>query len=406
MIQFNCEQCGRKISIQNEHAGKRGKCPECGAALVIPAKSSLFELHCQNCGQKINVPQTYAGKQVKCPTCKFIVAIPQTLESPAEPGVVRFTCPTCRNQIDEPESSRGKLIPCPHCSSFVAVPLPQSSATKAETSNEPEKEIDESEGQFERLQIGSIREFKQPPNVVTQRKLPWIFDIFLFPTSISGMSVLGIVVFTRFFFRACVLYLRQVAEVFMPCLAPYGLMVGINIIVRIVLYMYLCWYLCECIRGSANGGVRAVETKGHNAGLGDMFGHTIKIGFCFLLYLGPSVTYLIETENKDTIFWSLFALGLTFLPMSFLGVAIFETWGGVNPFLLIGSIFSTFLPYLAMTLTFIGAGIIYVQHLPDAETPHLRFFMTWFVGVYLAMVLAHLLGWFYNRYEEKLNWNV
>jgi len=406
MIQFNCEQCGRTISVKDKHAGKHGKCPECGGVFVVPAESSSSEVQCQNCGQKINVPKTYAGKQVKCPTCKFVVAIPRTLESSAEPGVVRFACPTCRHQIDEPESSRGKLIPCPHCDSFVAVPSLQSSALKNEAPNEPEKEVDESEEQFERLQIGSIREFKQPPNAVTRRKLPWIFDIFLFPTSMSGMSVLAIVVFTRFFFRVTVLYLGETARVFLPCLAPFGLMVGIGIFVRIALYMYLCWYLCECIRGSAEGGVRAVETKGYNPGLGEMFGHTIKIGFCFLLYLGPSTIYLIETKNKDAIFWSLFALGLTFLPMSFLGIAIYETWRGLNPFLLIGSIFSTFLPYLAMTLIFIGVGILHVQHMPDKETPHLTFFATWFVGVYLVMVLAHLLGWFYHRYEEKLNWDV
>lgn len=275
-----------------------------------------------------------------------------------------------------------------------------------EASDETEKEADESEEQFERLQIGSIREFKRPPDVATQRKLPWFFDIFLFPISRSGMSVLAIVVFTRFFFRVTVLYLGETARVFMPCLAPFGLMVGIGIFVRITLYMYLCWYLCECIRGSAEGGVRAIETKGYSPGMGDVFWHTIKIGFCFLLYLGPSTFYLIETRNQDVIYWSLFVLGLTFLPMSFLGIAIFETWRGLNPILLIGSIFSTLLPYLAIIIIFVAAGIAYVKTLPDVETPHLVFFATWFVGVYLVMVLAHLLGWFYHRYKEKLNWDV
>jgi len=288
----------------------------------------------------------------------------------------------------------------------VAVPSPQKSAPKAETSTEPDKEIDESEEQFEQLQIGSIREFKQPPNVVTRRKLPWILDIFLFPTSMSGLSVLAIIVLTRFFFRVTVLLLDEASRQFLPCLAPYGFMVGLGFFVRIVLYMYLCWYLCECIRGSAAGGVRAVETKGYNPGLGELFGATFKVAVCIFLYLGPAIIFLIETKTTDTIFWCLFVFGLIFLPMSFICVSVFETWRGLNPILLTGSIFSTFLPYIAMILTFIAAGFLIVTKATNLYASFLNFFITWLVGVYLLMVVAHLLGWFYHRYEEKLNWDV
>ena len=124
------------------------------------------------------------------------------------------------------------------------------------------------------------------------------------------------------------------------------------------------------------------------------------------MYLGPAIFYLKETGKTDVIFWCLFVYGLIFLPMSFLAITIFETWRGLNPILLIGSIFSTFLPYFAMTLTFIAAGIVIVEKAPNPWSSNLIFFVTWLVGVYLAMIVAHLLGWFYYRYEEKLNWDV
>jgi hypothetical protein len=28
------------------------------------------------------------------------------------------------------------------------------------------------------------------------------------------------------------------------------------------------------------------------------------------------------------------------------------------------------------------------------------------VRIYLVLIVAHLLGWFYHRYEQKLNWDV
>lgn len=407
MIRFSCEQCGHKISVQDKHAGKRGKCPECGSIFVVPAGSAGVELQCQNCGHKINIPKTFTGKPVKCPTCRFIVAVPtRTIESADGPGIVRFTCTTCNRQIDEPESSRGKLVPCPHCSSFVAVPPSETPEQESEISTQPDDEEDESEEQFEQLQIGSIRDFKQEPNVVTKRKLPWILDIFLYPMSMSGMAVLAIIVLTRFFFRITVLYLGEASNVFLPCLAFFGLMWGLGIVARIVIYMYLCWYLCECIRGSAAGGVRAVETKGYNPGLWEMFGHTFRVVLCIVLYLFPAIIYLNLTKRADTIFWSLFVFGAVFLPMGFIGIAIYETLRGLNPVLVIGSIFSTFLPYIAMILTFVTAGVVIVTYVSNPYASNLSFFVTWLVGVYLLMVVAHLLGWFYHRYEEKLNWDV
>lgn len=35
-IAFACE-CGKSFSVGDEHAGKRTKCPKCGAALTVPA---------------------------------------------------------------------------------------------------------------------------------------------------------------------------------------------------------------------------------------------------------------------------------------------------------------------------------------------------------------------------------
>ena len=407
MIRFCCEHCGHKISVQDKYAGKRSRCPECDTVFVVPAESTFIGLQCENCGQKISVPKTYAGKKVKCPSCKFILDVPTRLtERAGTPGIIRFVCTTCNQSLEEPESSQGKLIPCPHCSSFTAVPSSEIAAPQVEASVQPEKEADESEEHFEQLQIGSIKEFKQPPNVVMKRKLPWILDIFLFPTSVSGLSVLAIIVGTRFFFRVSVIYLGQAADVFLPCLAPFGLMVGLGIFVRIILYMYLCWYLCECIHGSAAGGVRAVETKGYNPGLWEMFGNTFRVGLCIVLYLFPAIFYLNLTKRADTIFWGLFVLGSIFLPMGFIGISIYETLRGLNPVLVIGSIFSTFLPYFAMILTFVAAGFLIATTVTEPYASNLSFFITWLVGVYLLMVVAHLLGWFYHRYEEKLNWDV
>src|SRR6185437_8114019 len=34
-----CPNCRAKLQVRDEHAGKRGKCPKCGSALDVPAKT-------------------------------------------------------------------------------------------------------------------------------------------------------------------------------------------------------------------------------------------------------------------------------------------------------------------------------------------------------------------------------
>lgn len=36
MISFDCPGCGKKLSVKDELAGKKGKCPGCGQSLVVP----------------------------------------------------------------------------------------------------------------------------------------------------------------------------------------------------------------------------------------------------------------------------------------------------------------------------------------------------------------------------------
>lgn len=85
-------QCGRKASVPDAMAGKKGKCPACGeilsipvAAVMAPAKSGpnppgTIEAHCPVCDRKFLVSDTVAGRSWKC-KCGEMVAIPMPAAS-------------------------------------------------------------------------------------------------------------------------------------------------------------------------------------------------------------------------------------------------------------------------------------------------------------------------------------
>jgi len=83
VIKFACSKCGRKISVDDKHAGKKGKCPACGEPVVVPEASNRIKFHCAHCGQSIKVPKSYAGKKGKCPKCKESIDVPTRQTPPA-----------------------------------------------------------------------------------------------------------------------------------------------------------------------------------------------------------------------------------------------------------------------------------------------------------------------------------
>jgi len=345
----------------------------------------MIEFHCKNCGRQFDVPDTHAGKTGKCPNCASIIAVPG-IESP---------CTVTRQSSSaEPETGTQNsvydltLLDIPPKNKIQEPPVSQTNGCEksAEPQQEPTAEEIESS---------------------TQRKLPWLIDIFLYPTSMAGMTILGIVVVVRFLARIVVVSLGGLSLQNVLFLIPFAMAWIIGILVRIVLYLYLYWYLCECIRDSAAGGTRAPETIGHNPGFGEMLGQAIKTIGCFLFFLGPAFIYHLKGGGTDAIFCRLPALAaLFFFPMSLLAVVMFDSFKGLNPIVLIGSIISTFLPYCAIIMVFVWIDFFIIEKAPDLLELTGSAFIFWCLCIYLAMVLAHLLGWFYHRYERQLNWDV
>jgi hypothetical protein len=180
----------------------------------------------------------------------------------------------------------------------------------------------------------------------------------------------------------------------------------ISILVRIVLYVFFCWYLCECIRDSAEGGIRAPETIHKTPGFWELL-WLMRSVVCFVIFVAPSLAYYFSTRRIDMVFWIWFVYGVLLLPMSFLVFVMFDSLtSALNPVLLAGSIRSTFLPYCAMILVFLIAGSFVVTMVQDMDFTVIHIFIIHCLTLYLLMVTAHILGWFYNRYRQKLNWDV
>ncbi len=245
-------------------------------------------------------------------------------------------------------------------------------------------------------QIAKIPEDEKPP----ERKLPWILDIFLYPTSTSGLINLGI-----FWILPILLEFTRIILPIIPGLA--GLVVA----------GYMYYYFMECIRDSAAGGIRAPENIGSMPDMGDVVTQIMEIIASVVIFWGPLGAYLLykifwqatgdESSynlTTDMVFWLLLGYGIFFFPIGLLALAMFGSSSAFNPVLWIVSIFSAFFQYCSLVLFF--CVLVWLFSRMTSVFQQSLFFSYLFgaVFVYLAMVASHLLGRFYYLNSEKLNW--
>ena len=384
MIRFCCEQCGHKLSVPDQSSGKRGKCPKCGNIVMIPNKTATIELHCGNCGQKITVSKVHAGKKGRCPNCKNPIAIPRAKE------------PAYIQKKDEPADTTSRLVGNDVGLTLLDVP------EELKHQNGPGEES----GVIEEAIEQESKENSQTEEAESagRRNLPWFIDIFLYPVSLSGLTQLAI--FT---------IIPTLIAILRMLLGRAGRIVVLpGLIFNVFIFLYMGWYFTECVRDSAKGGTRAPEAFAF-MGAGEMWSQMQHIIGCYLILISPSFFYNYFTGELDAVYWTLLIVGSFFFPMGLLACIMFDSIRGLNPILLLGSIFHTFFQYCGLVLLVIAIVFIFTRLAEMAgpevtkQLPVARLIfggVLFFIGLYVAFVIAHIIGRFYRRYEDKLNWEV
>ncbi len=341
-----------------------------------------MKFRCGHCGRQLRVAATQAGKKGRCPKCKQVVTVPAAEESVAETGR--------RTSTLKPELRDSLLFDAP-----------PPAAAPAET---PAGRGESGEQAYQRLR-GLYGGRLMEPEEIPQRRLPWFVDIFLYPLNKSGLTILAISVGIPFLLRVVLKFFFYLSGAFGPALIFWVLFIILHWAGLAIFVLYMNWYVCECIRDSAAGGIRAVETTAITPGFVEIFGRLFTVLVTALVCLAPAIFYLSQTRSMDPIFWILYGFGGFLFPMALLSVVMHESLRGLNPVLLIRSALKTLVPYSALVLF----GYILFLSIPMVARHLLhrwvRQYVFLFVAFYQLLILAHLIGRFYWRNEERLYWD-
>ena len=335
----------------------------------------MIKFNCKKCGQKLSVPETRAGRKGRCPNCKNIIVVPekQIIDLLADQNNSEIADLGIKNSSDN-----ALLQETIEKDKFQDIPLALSPVPEKPDEYEQEPEL----------------ESPYDTDLPAERKLVWFLDIFLYPICLPCLVTIGIVI-----------TVPLLTNLVIGLLGPFGIIaIPPGMFINFVISMYFLWYLGECIRDSAEGGIRAPETMANAPSLGELFGQLFRLLISILIFAGPMGFYYIKTRSIDPIFWSLLAVSIFFLPIGLLAVTMFESIRGLNPFLLISSVIKTHLTYLALVVILWATALGFVSAIRLLGNKWAIFLSGYFV-IYILLVVAHLLGRFFFRFQEKLNWD-
>jgi len=339
----------------------------------------MIRFSCKNCGQKLKIDETFEGKKIRCPKCKNAITVPKA--QPPKPA-----------QAQKASKKDSKIT-------GYELTLLDAPNDKVQTQAISQSLNSIQQNQTELEQESTTEETEIPG----KRTLPWIIDIFLYPVSQSGLINLAIFVGAPFIIR-----------IIQILLGPFALAVAFpGFIIKILVGLYAIWYIAECVRDSAKGGVRAPMAFA-SADIGEMFSQSLSLGACYILFFGPVFFYSLYTHKTDIVYWLLLVYAVQFFPIGLLAVIMFNSSAAFNPILWLISILRTFFRYCGLVLL-TGTILLVIKAIRGIEPQgtQLSGVSTLLLGailygftLYVTLITAHLLGRFYWQCKDRLNWGV
>ncbi len=329
----------------------------------------MIRFPCRHCGAKLQISPAHAGKEGLCPHCHSKVIVPRAPEPELE--LVRDDTPT---DAHTPSKLIEDLAVGPR-------PLPVGKDDDARENRLAKRLLDVLNPDDTREHTG-------------ERRLPWLVDILLYPATLSGIITIVFMVIFPFTLG------------FLPMAFLWG---GIRFWGFLgVIGLYLGWYLAECVYDSAKGGTRAPAVF-DMGDWGDLWSRVSYLMAVYILFGVPPVLYRVLIGRTDAILWALMAWAIVLLPMGLLAMVIHDSISALNPLFLLGSIRRVLGPYLCLLLGEVVLVGVFWRAGGTGRRLTLPIALPVFyvlLSAHATLVLAHLLGRFYWRYRDRLDWGI
>jgi len=201
----------------------------------------------------------------------------------------------------------------------------------------------------------------------------------------------------------------------MLALPAFGYFGIFKLLLAIGMVGYLCAYMIKIIGSSATGRGEPPDWPDLTGLWEDIFRPLLlviaTVLFSFLPLIVRSVAAWWGASHdaappRDSLYWLCLGWGLMYLPMGLIAVALFDSFMGLNPLVVIAGIVKTLPAYLFAVALFFMCYFVsgWLQELISGAVPVLGSLIAGAVALYFLMVEMHVLGLIYNTHAKRLGW--
>jgi hypothetical protein len=219
-----------------------------------------------------------------------------------------------------------------------------------------------------------------------------------YPANLDGLVQIAVLIFALWLVNTLAGLLGALA-------GPYGGL--LSLVGQTIIAGYIVYYIGYCVYDSAQGGRRApTVSPAHLVDLGELLSQLVLLAAALAVCFWPAALYRGVAGRADAWFWTLGVAGAFFLPMTLLAAVLFDGIDALNPLLIVRSILTTLPAYLALLVKLgVPGGLFLAIYLTLARMPVVRLLAS-AAYLYLLLVGAHLLGRFYRRHKDRLDWGI
>ncbi|KKK82481.1 hypothetical protein LCGC14_2802960 [marine sediment metagenome] len=180
----------------------------------------------------------------------------------------------------------------------------------------------------------------------------------------------------------------------------------LGLILQGLVLAIFCAYSFRIIGESAGGASDPPDWPDMNEFVGSLLRFLATVGAC----LGPALVINIYLTSHETplaaLFWVVLVMGMAFLPMCLLSVALHDSLAGLNPLIIVPAITRVLPAYLVILVVFYAAVALdwYLSQIVAGIVAILGPFIAGGMGLYFLMLEMHLLGVLYRTHSAQLGW--
>lgn len=177
-------------------------------------------------------------------------------------------------------------------------------------------------------------------------------------------------------------------------------------VLRIMMMMYIIAFFWDVVRASANGDDELPPWPDITDIFSDIVRPAVMFLVCHVVCMLPALVVIWAWNPSSPIRLGVMGIGVVYLPMAMLAVALFDSMAAASPTIVVPAILKIPMQYILLVavIAAVSALSVVVHDLTAEHLPILNGVVAAFLFIYEGALIMRVLGVLYHAHARQIGW--